>query len=79
MYSKISEWMLKRASYITKFESLCFTSQIFLFCSFTICLSKAVTESAKSRNSKTSWAENRENGGKSRKLTGNKQQLFIGP
>ena len=56
--------MLKQAFYITKFQSLCFTSQIFLFCSFRICLSKAVSESGKSGNSKTWSAENRENGGK---------------
>ena len=82
MYSKISEWMLKRVLYITKFWSLCFIPQILLSCSFPICLGKAFTESRKSgqlqkiREFKTWSAENKENGGKSKELRENKRQLF---
>ena len=57
----------------------CFTSQKFLFCSFAIFMSKAVTESGKSGNSKNWSAEKWENGDQSRKLKENKQNLFIGP
>ena len=54
---------VKTSALYDKNFNLCFASQILLFCSFAICLSKAVAESGESGQFKTLSRENRENGG----------------
>ena len=63
-------WMIIKISVLyCKYVSLCFTSQILLFCSYATCLSKAVTGSGKSgqsekiREFKTLSGKIRENAG----------------